>query len=277
MQDNQFYDDYQSPLGYRALKNGYDTYGVDHSKFTTREEVEYQYNRVQREKELMQQQRNMGITGNYVQYGTNFWNKSPENNYGFGGSEIKQQTSNNNFSCPYNNNYLKEQERITAIKNNQPINLTIKPNLNANYKMPWYTLDFVGDYYVNKYNNQIDKYAKKYNIDSDLVKAVMYTEAATGHKFGLNQLADLIHYSGSQMPMNIRGNIWGDFNGKQYDTYNSDQNIELGTQILKNIQNSLDNPTPDRIGTLWNNTGANQINSVGAHIKTAYETKPWLE
>ncbi len=63
----------------------------------------------------------------------------------------------------------------------------------------------------------------------------------------------------------------------RYDTYDSEQNIELGTQILKNIQNSLDNPTPDRIGTLWNNTSVNQINSVGARIKTAYETKLWLE
>ena len=76
-------------LGYRALKNGYDTYGVDHSQFTTREEVEYQDKRIKREEELMKQQRNMGITGNYIQYGTNFWNKSPENNYGFGGSEVK--------------------------------------------------------------------------------------------------------------------------------------------------------------------------------------------
>ena len=76
-------------LGYRALKNGYDTYGVDHSQFTTREEVEYQDKRIKREEELMKQQRNMGIMGNYIQYGTNFWNKSPENNYGFGGSEIK--------------------------------------------------------------------------------------------------------------------------------------------------------------------------------------------
>ena len=74
--------------------NGYDTYEVDHSHFTTREEVEYQYNRVQWEKELMQQQRDMGITGNYIQYGTNFWNKSPENNYGFRDSEDE----NNNLN-----------------------------------------------------------------------------------------------------------------------------------------------------------------------------------
>ena len=253
----------QSPMGHTPLNTGYGSYGVDHSQLATQKDSF--------------QQSNMGTIGNYVQHGTNFWQASPENNRRFGENEIKQQTSDNNFNCPYNNNYLSENERITAIKNNQPINLTIQPNLNADYKMPWYTLDFVGDYYVNKYNNQIDKYAKKYNINPDLVKAVMYTEASTGHKFGLNQLADLIGYSGSQMPMNIRGNIWRDFNSKQYDTYNSDQNIELGTQILKNIQNSPDNPTPNRIGRLWNNTSANQINNVGARIKTVYETKPWLE
>ena len=76
-------------MGYRTLENGYDTYGVDHSQFTTREEVEYQDKRVKREEELMQQQRNMGITGNYKQYGSDFWSASPENNYGFEGSEIK--------------------------------------------------------------------------------------------------------------------------------------------------------------------------------------------
>ena len=31
---------------------------------------------MKREEELMQQQRNMGITGNYMQYGTNFWNNT---------------------------------------------------------------------------------------------------------------------------------------------------------------------------------------------------------
>ncbi|MBR4931999.1 MAG: hypothetical protein IKZ02_03115 [Alphaproteobacteria bacterium] len=61
-----------NPVRIQSIK----TYGVDHSKFTTREEVECQDNRIKREEELMQQQRNMGITGNYMQYGTNFWNNT---------------------------------------------------------------------------------------------------------------------------------------------------------------------------------------------------------
>ncbi len=47
-------------------------------------------------------------------------------------------------------------------------------------------------------------------------------------------------------------------------------------KIKKQVIAQMDNPSPDRIGTLWNETGANQINDVGARVKTAFETKPWL-
>ena len=78
------------------------------------------------------------------------------------------------------------------------------------------------------------------------------------------------------MPMNIQGKTWGNFQGQMYDTYIPEQNIELGVLLIKQLYDSLDNPLPDRIGTLWNETGANQINDVGARVKTAFETKPWL-
>ena len=66
------------------------------------------------------------------------------------------------------------------------------------------------------------------------------------------------------MPMNIQGKTWGNFQGQMYDTYIPEQNIELGVLLIKQLYDSLDNPSPDRIGTLWNETGANQINDVGA-------------
>lgn len=87
---------------------------------------------------------------------------------------------------------------------------------------------------------------------------------------------DVLGYSSSQMPMNIQGKTWGHFDGKYYNTDVPEQNIDLGTKVLKQLQNSLSEPTPDRVGTLWNETGANNINDVGARVKTAYDTKPWL-
>lgn len=77
------------------------------------------------------------------------------------------------------------------------------------------------------------------------------------------------------MPMNIRGDMWGNFNGKYYDTNNPNENIELGTLWVKQIYNSLDNPTVDRIITLLNSLGRNTISSFGYRGKKMYNLRPW--
>ncbi len=82
-----FYAKYTSPLGYQTGENDIDSYGVDHSGFTTRDEVEYQLARQEKENQLIKNYNKQGITKNYPQYGTHFWGK-PDNNYGFGFSNI---------------------------------------------------------------------------------------------------------------------------------------------------------------------------------------------
>ena len=43
----------KSPLGYQNLTNSsLDSYGVDHSGFTTRDELEYQFARQERDREI---------------------------------------------------------------------------------------------------------------------------------------------------------------------------------------------------------------------------------
>ena len=175
---------------------------------------------------------------------------------------------------PYDN-YLSGEQRIEQLRNGNNLFLDVEYNPQANYDIPLYGIAAVGKHYVDKYGEIIDKYAQKYNMDADLVKAIMYNEAATGHDFGANYYRDLKRISNSQMPMNIRGDIWSNFDGKKYDTYNPEENIMLSIQLLKRLQNSLHNPTPDKIGTLWNETGAMQINDYGARTKTIYDTKPW--
>ena len=143
--------------------------------------------------------------------------------------------------------------------------------------MPAYTVPPVGSHYVNKYGDIIEKYANQYNVAPDLVKAIMYNEGATGHKGGLNYLVDVFELSGSQMPMNIQDNTWGNFDGQHYDTYNPEQNIELGVQVIKRLQNSINNPTIEKIATLYNQTGAMEVNDYGARTRTIYDKKPWLK
>ena len=85
---------YKSPLGYLAGDSKIDTYGVDHSKFSLRDEIAYQMARSEREGQLIKNLNSQGITKDYPQYGTNFWGGNAENNYGFGSSDISENIEN---------------------------------------------------------------------------------------------------------------------------------------------------------------------------------------
>ena len=172
-------------------------------------------------------------------------------------------------------NQMSSNERIEQLKQGKNLFLNIENNPNANYNTPIYTIEKFGKDNVNQNKEIIEKYAQQYNVDADLVKSIMYNEGATGHKIFINDLADKLKISGSQMPMNIQGKTWGNFQGKQYDTYDLLQNIELSIQVIKELVNSLYNPSPDKVGTLWNSTGAMEINDYGARTKTIYNEKPW--
>jgi len=163
------------------------------------------------------------------------------------------------------------------MSNGNNLFLDIENNPNANHDMPMYTIPPIGAHYVNKYSDVIEKYASQYNVDPDLVKAIMYNEGATGHWGGANYVGDVLGTSGSQMPMNIQGQTWGNFDGQHYDTYNPEQNIELGVQVIKRLQNSIHNPTIEKISTLYNRTEAMQVNDYGARTRTIYNQKPWLK
>jgi hypothetical protein len=85
------WDEIKKLSGYQSGNGGVDSYGVDHSGFSTRDELEYQSARLARENQLAEGFAKQGIAEeNYPQFGTNFWGGTPENNYGFGTSNIKQ-------------------------------------------------------------------------------------------------------------------------------------------------------------------------------------------
>ena len=89
------WDEIKKLTGYQSGNGGVDSYGVDHSGFSTRDELEYQSARLARENQLAENFSKQRITEeNYPQFGTNFWGGTPENNYGFGTSNIRQNIEN---------------------------------------------------------------------------------------------------------------------------------------------------------------------------------------
>ena len=124
------YPKYISPFGYQTNNGKIDSYGVDHSGFTTRDELEYQFARDKREQDLMKQYNAQGITSNYPQYGTNFWGNSA-NNYGFG---------NSNISANIENMQNTLNQEVQYAQPNMENNINQNPNYisdNVLYKKMW--------------------------------------------------------------------------------------------------------------------------------------------
>ena len=135
---------YKSKLGYLAGDSKIDTYGVDHSKFSLRDEIAYQMARSEREGQLIKNLNSQRINKDYPQYGTNFWGGNAENNYGFGSSDISENIENvtnslknTGFGFEYNsdstpqpsqqNNVFGQQNNAAIRQNNTLQNQTPTP------------------------------------------------------------------------------------------------------------------------------------------------------
>lgn len=119
------YRNFKSQLGYENGENKIDSYGVDHSNFSLRDEVSYQMARTNRENELIKNYNNQGITQDYPQYNTNFWGNNPANNYGFGSSNISDNIENvtnslknQNYGFDTNTNNIKPNNVYNTVGNN---------------------------------------------------------------------------------------------------------------------------------------------------------------
>ena len=368
------YGNYKSRLGYQTGENQIDSYGVDHSGFSTRDELEYQFARQEREKQITENLNRQGIEPeNYPQLGNSFWGNNPENNYGFGSSNIANNIKNmqnqtlinsgenqsiwnqNQFQTPmfqsYNlkgltdklqqsqNNALDKQpisdlnqlpdlntlshysnpnqttipvskqmcmmstrptlsqwlkkintnpmtmngtdmsgkERIKALVNGQPIVINVEAadaSQESNANMHFHNW---GKEEVDKYSDLIEQYAEQYNLDPNIVKSILYTEASDYHKYGLDFLADKINLSTSVRPMNIQGKTWGNFQGQLYDVKKPEQNIELGVRILKAIYDAVPDKDIAKIATLWNGTGLRKVNDYGKKAQEYYLNQSWKD
>lgn len=181
----------------------------------------------------------------------------------------------------FNNRRIRQE----ILLNNNPAKFEIKDNPSLeNPTLKEQTIQTVikdkdfGNRVVKDHEKIIEKMAKKHGVDPDLVKSVMWTENARGHKFGANDLADDLDRSNSQAPMNINGKIWGSLVDKPGEKLNNvEENIEAGVILLKRIGDRIENPTPEKIGSIWNFTGHEKISEIGKEIGNAFRAKPWTK
>ncbi|MBP5398887.1 MAG: hypothetical protein J6Y53_00530 [Alphaproteobacteria bacterium] len=116
-----FFGKYQSPFGYQNGDNGIDSYGVDHSGFSTQDELQYQNLRLSRENELANDMVRQGIAeSNYPQYGTGFWGNNLSNGTNYDISRLSptvQNALNLAIKFPPEIQQPQEQQNNTGILN----------------------------------------------------------------------------------------------------------------------------------------------------------------
>jgi peptidoglycan hydrolase-like protein with peptidoglycan-binding domain len=173
-------------------------------------------------------------------------------------------------------NLTMEKDRIESIKKNTPSKFFVKENPDIKAGNPGYADHIEANKSVKKHMKIIEYMAKKHNVDSEIVKAVMWTENARGHKWGVNDFLDKVGASNSIMPMNIQRQ-WSVLIGRSGTAlYNSSNNIEVAIVLLKRIKIRIQEPTIAKIGSVWLFAGAEDVVEYGKYIEKIYKTKPWL-
>jgi peptidoglycan hydrolase-like protein with peptidoglycan-binding domain len=167
-------------------------------------------------------------------------------------------------------------DRIRSILENAPARFEIADNPKEDGSAPLWRRHDKGTKAVDTFNGIIEREAMRIGVDPDLVRAVMYYENADGHNAGLNDLGDFLGTSKTVMPMNINPKIWGALGIETREAARSpERNIRAAALLLKRIGDRLDDPTPEKIGSIWNGVGMETVNHRGARIGRIYREKPW--
>ncbi|GEM_PF-2823643 len=171
-----------------------------------------------------------------------------------------------------------ETERRNAILSDLPARFEIEIDSDAETSRgrEWIDIQSLGREAVKENNDYIEEAAQTYNLDPDLIRAVMFSENAVGHKGGANILADKYDRSTSRLPMNIQQKMWHKIiDANPDDLKKPKENIFAAAKLLKSIETRTENPTIAMIGTLWNELSAKKTNSFGHYIERAYNDKKW--
>ena len=242
------YGNFKSPLGYQTGESQIDTYGVDHSGFSTRDELEYQFARQDKENQLIQNYNNQGITKNYPQYGTNFWGGSSNDNYGFGFSNIHDNIEKRNNN-PFEN-------MVNTFGQNQTEQSYSLENSNQNQSLSWpqsYRLGSENQTFGQENNN-----STQWGLNNTPLAQNNNNNTLSGNLFGNNNL------------FNQNQNVW---NRNQYQTpAPSRYNLKDLTDRLQQYQNNALGNSNSSLNSGLNNGSIfspNNMQSLNLNVSSA--------
>jgi hypothetical protein len=190
--------------------------------------------------------------------------------------EIRQEFERLQASTGPNMVVRMEENRVWAILNDRQVVFNIDDDPKHAGKAPFYRYHKSGYDAVHNYNAVIEREARRFGVDPDLVKGIIYIENADGHRGRLDALAQELGRADSLLPMNINPTIWAGIGGVSKQEFaDPEKNIRAGVALIRAIQDRIPNPTPAKIGSIWQFTGAEAIRDNGVKIENTIQNKLW--
>jgi hypothetical protein len=179
---------------------------------------------------------------------------------------MRQRKKENMNNIPILND--KEKRKISIV-NNTPAIFEIKENPAAISKAPFYEWEEQSE--VSKWCGLIISISVKNKVDPDLVMAILYMETTHGWY-------DRIYpFRSSILPMNINFKYWRDLGVTKEILGCPYYNIEYGVMLISRIKERIENPTVEKIATIYNFLGAETVTDYGARVHSIYTKKPWIK
>lgn len=174
----------------------------------------------------------------------------------------------------------KSPDRKQSIINNTPAIFNIEGyERDLVNNIPWYQLHTQEE--VTENNNVIDKIidknAQTNNIHHNrLIRAIIYLETTHGYYDAINPM------NKSFRPMNVNYDYWKEWINKMGYTKeqvknNKEINIKIGYALVIKILERIQNPTIEKVGSIYNVLGKEKISSYGKVLKYYYDNESWLK
>ncbi len=160
-------------------------------------------------------------------------------------------------------------ERKESIINNTPAIFDIVGNSSADGSEPFYELGFESQ--VVHWCDLTTSVARKYGVNPDLVRAIMYVETTHGWYDALYPFKKTI------LPMNINYKYWRKLGVTKELLGCPYYNIVFGVILISRIKARIRNPTPAKVASIYNFLGAEKVDTYGARVARVFKLRPWSQ
>ncbi|MGD1524558.1 hypothetical protein [Vibrio harveyi] len=165
-------------------------------------------------------------------------------------------------------------ERLKSIIENTPSKFKIKNNIDADSSKPAIE---VAAFNPVESGEIYDQMGIKYGIDPDWLKAIAYMENTHGY---YDAIPPFNLVGTSYRPMNVQYKTWQPladelgFSEWQIQ-YRVECNVELAALILKRIMYRVESPTLEKVASIYNYIGRENVSDYGARVGQIYKERLW--